>query len=247
MPRCAAANSGQRKFWFAMSICLCFVRRTSEALTDQEEQSMRRLLLKISVSIDGFVGGPHGEIDWLFRSLDDAATAWLTERLWEAGLHIMGSSTFRGMKAFYPQSGEPYAPPMNAIPKAYFSRGGANDALSTRSLEDAKRLNPRQIDGQAVLHLDNWEQAQVLTGDLATEIKKLKAQDGKPILAHGGASFARSLISTGLIDEFLFLVHPIALGRGLPIFSGLPSPLDLTLAESKCFPSGVVANTYRAG
>lgn len=208
---------------------------------------MRRLLLKMSVSIDGFVGGPRGEIDWLFRSLDEAATAWLTERLWDAGLHIMGSGTFRGMKAFYPQSGEPYAPPMNAIPKAYFSRGGAGDALSMRSLADARRLSPRQIGREAAPHRDTWEHAPMLTGDLATEIRKLKAEEGKPILAHGGAGFARSLIATGLIDEFLILVHPVALGHGLPIFSGLASPLDLTLADSRRFPSGAIANVYRAG
>jgi hypothetical protein len=74
----------------------------------------------------------------------------MTERLWEAGLHIMGSSTFRGMKTFYPQSAEPYAPPMNAIPKAYFSRSGANDALAAKSLDDAKRPSPRGVPEIAV-------------------------------------------------------------------------------------------------
>jgi dihydrofolate reductase len=208
------------------------------------EADMRKLVLKMSMSIDGFVGGPDGELDWIFRSIDDASAAWEVERLWEAGLHIMGSRTFQDMKAWWPQSDEPYAPPMNEIPKAYFSRG-SSAASTTRALEDAKRLFPRDARVQAGRHLESWEKAPKLTGDLATEIAALKAEEGKPVLAHGGARFARSLIATGLIDEYHFLVHPVALGRGLAIFADLAAPLDLMLMASQRFPSGAVANLYQ--
>jgi dihydrofolate reductase len=107
---------------------------------------MRKLVLKMSMSVDGFVGRPNGEIEWIFRSFDDALTAWQVERVWEAGLHIMGSRTFPDMKAWWPQSNEPFAAPMNAIPKAYFSRGGANDASTTKALQDVKRLKWRHDD-----------------------------------------------------------------------------------------------------
>lgn len=205
---------------------------------------MRKLILKMSLSIDGFVGGPNGELDWLFRSVDDASAAWEVERLWDAGLHIMGSRTFQDMKAWWPTSDEPYAPPMNAIPKAYFSRGRSGEASTTRALEDAKRLFPRS-EGDRTAHLESWETAANLTGDLATEIAALKAEAGKPILAHGGARFARSLIATGLIDEYHLLVHPVALGRGLAIFTDLATPLDLTLTATQRFPLGAIANAYQ--
>jgi dihydrofolate reductase len=205
---------------------------------------MRKVILKMSLSIDGFVGGPNGELDWLFRSVDDATTAWEVEKLWDAGLHIMGSRTFQDMKAWWPQSVEPYAPPMNAIPKAYFSRGGSGAASTTRALDDAKRLFPRPADVQDGPHSESWESAAKLTGDLATEIKALKAQAGKPVLAHGGAAFVRSLLATGLIDEYQLLVHPAALGHGLAIFSDLSVPLDLALVTSMRFPSGAIANHY---
>jgi len=149
------------------------------------------------------------------------------------------------MKAWWPYSDEPYAPPMNAIPKAYFSRGQSRDTGTTQALEDARRLVPRPSAGQKAPDVESWERASKLTGDLATEINGLKAQNGKPILAHGGASFARSLIETGLIDEYQFLVHPIALGRGLAIFTDLAAPLDLTLVTSQRFPTGAVANVYQ--
>jgi dihydrofolate reductase len=86
---------------------------------------MRKLVLKMSMSVDGFVGRPNGEIEWIFRSFDDALTAWQVERVWEAGLPIMGSRTFRDMKAWWPQSNEPLAAPMNALPGAVLDQAVA--------------------------------------------------------------------------------------------------------------------------
>jgi dihydrofolate reductase len=86
----------------------------------------------------------------------------------------------------------------------------------------------------------------VASGDLAEEITKLKAAEGKPIIAHGGARFARSLVTRGLIDQFVLLVHPVALGKGLPLFSELAAPMPLRLISSKAFPGGAVAQVYRA-
>jgi dihydrofolate reductase len=73
----------------------------------------------------------------------------------------------------------------------------------------------------------------------------LKNEPGKEILAHGGARFARSLVQSGLIDEYRLLVHPVALGRGQPLFSDLATSLDLTLVSSMPFSAGTVANIYQ--
>jgi dihydrofolate reductase len=83
---------------------------------------MRKLTLKKSMSIDGFVGGSNGEVDWIFNSTDAAVTAWLVEMLWESGVHVMGSRTFHDMAAYWPYSTDPLAAPMNEIPKVVFSR-----------------------------------------------------------------------------------------------------------------------------
>jgi dihydrofolate reductase len=85
----------------------------------------------------------------------------------------------------------------------------------------------------------------VASGDLAEEIAKLKAQEGKPIIAHGGVRFARSLVAHGLVDQFVLGVHPIALGKGLPLFSDLPAWMRLKLVSSKPFAGGSVAQIYR--
>jgi dihydrofolate reductase len=208
---------------------------------------MRDLILKMHMSVDGFVGGPDGEINWVFGS-DPEAKAWTVETVWNASLHIMGSRTFHDMAAYWPTSTEVFAPPMNQIPKAVFTRQGPailKATNTTTALKDARAdAGPAQ---RTALQpgAESWADAYVASGDLVDEIAKLKAQDGKPIVAHGGAGFARSLIAQGLVDQYALLVHPIALGKGLPIFSDLAMPAPLKLVSSKAFPGGAMAQIYR--
>lgn len=193
---------------------------------------MRELILKMSMSLDGFVGGPKGEAEWIFSG-DQEAIAWKVENVRDASLHIMGSRTFQNMAAFWPTSTMVFAPPMNEIPKAVFSRQGP------------AVLKAATTTGQLQPGAESWAEAYVAGGDLAEEITRLKAKDGKPIVAHGGAAFARSLIAQNLVDEYVLLVYPVALGKGLPIFSDLPAPRPLRLISSKAFPGGAVAQIYR--
>lgn len=184
---------------------------------------MRELILKMSMSLDGFVSDLEGRNAWMFGA-DQEAKAWSVEMLWSAGVHIMGSRTFAAMAGHWPTATDQFAPPMNEIPKLVFSRQGPAILPSGTG---------------------SWAAAQVAGGDLAEEIAALKAQDGKPIGAHGGVSFARSLIAAGLVDRFVLLVAPVALGRGKALFSDLETPLPLALVESRAFPGGAVAQTYR--
>jgi dihydrofolate reductase len=209
---------------------------------------MRELILKMSISIDGFVASPDGGAKWIFDTRDDMAAEWTVKTIWDASLHIMGSRTFRDMAAYWPTSTAVYAPPMNQIPKAVFSRQGTSILPGTdtiAALADAvANARPGQR-GALQPGADSWAQAYVATGDLNEEIARLKAQHSKPIIAHGGASFARSLVALGVIDQYVLLVHPVALGNGLPLFAGLPAPKILKLSSSTTFPRGTVAQVYR--
>src|ERR1051325_942310 len=163
---------------------------------------MRQLILKMSISADGFVGGPNGEIDWIFKTFDAGATAWTMDTIWNAGAHLMGSRTFRDMAAYWPTSTEPFAAPMNEIPKVVFSRTGSiGQATTTRALEDETRLRTPP-EASAPSNPGSWTTPIIASGDLAAEIARLNRQDGKPLLAHGGASLAQSLVKEGLIDEY---------------------------------------------
>jgi dihydrofolate reductase len=206
---------------------------------------MRQLILKMSISADGFVGGPNGEIDWIFKAYDATVIDWEVAILWQASAHLMGSRTFRDMAAYWPTSTEPYAPPMNEIPKVVFSRSGlVGQGTTTRALDDAVRLRTAP-EAPAPSNFSSWTTPTIASGNLAEEIARLKQQDGKPLLAHGGAAFVQSLVKEGLVDEYCLLVHPVALGRGLPIFSGLAKPIDLKLVSATTFATGAVAHVYR--
>lgn len=210
---------------------------------------MKKLILKMSLSTDGFVGGPKGELDWVFATESKDAEKWEVDTIWDASLHLMGSRTYQDMAAWWPTSKEEFAPPMNEIPKAVFSRRGVkkpNKALTTMGLKSAQAAyGDKQGAKASALVWESWLHPQVFTGNLASEIKRLKRGSGKPLLAHGGAGFARSLVKTGLIDEYHLLVHPVVLGKGLPIFTELPKRLYLELVESMSFKSGAVAQIYR--
>ncbi|WP_280953202.1 dihydrofolate reductase family protein [Rhizobium sp. L43] len=86
-----------------------------------EEETVRELILKISISIDGFVSDLDGRNRWMFGA-DQQAKAWAVQYIWNASLHIMGSHSFHDMAAWWPASTDQFAPPMNRIPKAVFSR-----------------------------------------------------------------------------------------------------------------------------
>jgi dihydrofolate reductase len=155
--------------------------------------------------------------------------------LWTAGLHIMGSRSFRDMAAWWPTSTDAFAGPMNQIPKAVFSSQGLALLDSINPPPPAAALQPGA---------ESWADAHVASGDLAAEIAALKARAGKPIIAHGGVSFARSLVAAGLVDQFVLFVSPIALGKGLPLFADLAAPLPLKLVSSRAFPGGAMAQIY---
>ncbi|GGB05158.1 dihydrofolate reductase family protein [Puia dinghuensis] len=190
---------------------------------------MRKLQMKMSISADGFVAGVNGEKDWVFKTGDEQSKAWLVGQTWDAGLIIMGRKSFENMAPYWPTSTDPFAAPMNEIPKAVFTKKGF------------KGIDPGHEPSPAAA---SWANARVFGGDLAEGIRELKAGEGKPISAIGGAGFMRSLIATGLVDEYRLVIHPVVLGAGLPIFDGLAKPLYLKLVDVKVFPGGVVVHTY---
>ena len=209
---------------------------------------MRALVLKMSASIDGFVASADGGAKWIFDTYDDEAAAWTVRMVWDASLHVMGSRTFRDMAAYWPTSTDVFAPPMNQIPKAVFSRRGTavlHATDTTAALTDARANAGPNPSAKLQPGGDSWGRAYIASGDLAEEIRKLKTQEGKPIVAHGGAGFARSLVALGLVDQYVLLVHPVALGNGLALFSSLSMPRTFRLVSSTAFPKGATAQIYR--
>lgn len=178
---------------------------------------MASLVLKMSVSLDGYVAPIDGSTDWIAAGGSDDALSWTVETVSNAGAHLMGSATYAGWATYWPSASGPFAKPMNEIPKVVFS-----DSLASA----------------------DWGETTIAAGDLAEAITRLKRErsDGY-LLAHGGARFARSLVETGLIDEYRLLIHPAILGAGERIF---PAPLAIEPVSTTVFSGGAVAHVFAA-
>jgi dihydrofolate reductase len=149
---------------------------------------MASLVLKMSVSLDGYVAPADGSSDWASAGRSDDGARWTLETVSNAATHLIGAVTYARWAGFWQGAAGPFAQPMNEIPKVVFSE----------SLASAE-----------------WGPATIARGDLAAAVTRLKQErtDGY-LLAQGGVRFARSLIQTGLIDEYRLVVHPVILGAG---------------------------------
>jgi dihydrofolate reductase len=178
---------------------------------------MASLVLKMSVSLDGYVAPSDGSADWITAGSSDDALSWTVDTVSNAGAHLMGATTYAVMAGYWPGAAGPFAKPMNEIPKVVFSN----------SLASA-----------------DWAETTIAAGDLAEAITRLKQErSGGYLLAHGGARFARSLVDTGLIDEYRLVVHPVVLGAGERLFS---APLTIEPMSTTAFSRGAVAHVFAA-
>jgi dihydrofolate reductase len=181
--------------------------------------NQRKLMLYMSMSLDGFAARRDGTMDWLGEQQSHGAhrQRLVAELLGQAGMLVLGRVGGEQMAKAWPGSTSPTGELMNALPKVVFSS----------TLGDVE-----------------WSNARVSDRPAEEEIPELKNQPGKDIVVFGGASFARSLAAHGLIDEYRINVQPVALGDGLPLLHGLPEPLRLELVSSTAWADGPVTQTY---
>lgn len=177
---------------------------------------MRRVVLQMGVTLDGYVAGTGG--GWGLPPEHPDVRTWKVASLDKVGTHIMGRVTYEQMASHWPSATGEYAESMNTLPKVVFSR---------------------------TLSRADWAGTRVASGDLAEEIAALKNKPGGEIMAHGGAAFVQALSRHGLIDEYRLVILPVALGGGLPLFKDLPKPLRLQLASAQTFPDGTAIHVYQ--
>jgi dihydrofolate reductase len=178
---------------------------------------MASLVLKMSVSLDGYVAPPDGTSDWAAAGRCEDGMQWTLETVSNTTTHLMGAATYTGWADYWPNAPGPFAKPMNEIPKVVFSN---------------------------TLTSADWGETTIARGDLAENIVRLKsARPDGYLLAQGGVRFVRSLIATGLIDEYRLVIHPIVLGAGERLFF---APLTLEPKSTTVFSGGSVAHVFAA-
>ncbi|ANE52321.1 dihydrofolate reductase family protein [Flavisolibacter tropicus] len=178
---------------------------------------MRKIILDLAVTLDGFIEGPNGEVDWCIMDDDMDFEGFLSSI----------DTIFYG-RVSYDAWGN-YQPDVNA---------SETETSIWSSVHSKKKYvfssNPTQ---------DN--NATYITSDLAEKVAQIKHQDGKDIWLYGGAKLITTFIHHGLIDIYRISVHPTVLGGGKPLFEGLKERMNLELVEVNRFKSGVVQLIYR--
>ena len=183
---------------------------------------MRKLIYSMSVSLDGFIAGPNGEIDW--SPPDEELHRFHNQQVREIGVHLCGRRLYEEMLYWETADENPsaaeyeleFARIWQDLPKIVFSK----------TLE--------AVEGNASLARDG----------VAEEVAKLKGQPGKD-LAVGGAGLASTAIRLGLVDEYRLFVKPVVLGGGTPYFPALDGRINLELAETRRFAAPVAYFRYR--
>ena len=186
---------------------------------------MRKLKLQVQMSVDGYIAGPNGEMDFMVWDWDDKLKEYVTEITEPVDCIVLGRKLAEGFIPYWANvAANPDDPQFTAGKK--FS--------DTHKVVFTKTLDKSQ-----------WDNTVLAKDDLVDEITKLKNQDGKDIIAYGGATFVSALIKHGLIDEFHLFINPTAIGNGMTIFKEINSNQNLTLAKSTSFNCGIVILNYK--
>jgi dihydrofolate reductase len=170
------------------------------------------------MTVDGFIAGLKGEMDWTVRDWDEQLRNYVTELTEPIDCIVLGRKLAQGFIPYW---------------ASHPDEEGAYIFNSTKKVVFSKTLVKSE-----------WDNTVLAKGDLVEEITKLKTQDGKDIIAYGGATFVSALIKQRLIDEFHLFINPIAIGNGMSIFKELDGKQKLNLVKSTSFDCGIVILYY---
>ena len=184
---------------------------------------MRKLILNLAITLDGFIEGPNGEIDWLVRDPEMDFGDILNEILSDKDAIFYGRVSYDKWGNFQPH--EDVSPKikeayerMHSLQKYVFSR--------TKTGDDTNAI--------------------FINSDIEERVLEIKQQPGKNIWLYGGAKMTTTLLNLGLIDEFRLAVHPVIIGSGKPLFQNIQDRHKLKLTDVEGYKSGVILVKYHS-
>jgi dihydrofolate reductase len=184
---------------------------------------MRKVILMMSVSLDGFIEGPNRELDW--HMVDDELHSHFNEQLSAMGAFLNGRVMYELMAGFWPTADK-------------------DPSSTARMIEFARiwRDMPKIVYSRTLERAD-WNTT-VVHDVVAEEVMELKAHPGGDLVI-GGADVAAAFMRHDLIDEYRLYVHPIVIGQGKSLFQASDLRVNLRLAETRTFGNGVVLLRYQ--
>lgn len=187
---------------------------------------MRKIIVSINVTLDGFMAGPHGELDWHFPLWNEEMASFAYEQLSMMDSILLGRVTYQAMASYWPYEANntahgrleyAYAHMMNNYVKVVFSK-------TLRTVE--------------------WRNTRLVKKDIGKEVMAMKQQPGMDMIIFGSGSIVSRLMELDLIDEYVLWIHPVTLGEGMPLFRQLRDRQALKLLRARAFSSGVVILCY---
>ena len=189
---------------------------------------MRNLIFFMHTSLDGFVAGLNGEMDWI--KFDDALFDFVGTMTDQADTALYGRITYEMMQSYWPNAGEqPNATKHEKEHSAWYNK--VSKIVLSTTITESGLHNTKVISGQLSDNINN--------------LKQSRNGGRKNILIFGSPGASQSLLNEGLIDEFWLFVNPVILGKGMPLFKDITSTTKLKLAASKTFACGVIALHYK--
>ena len=188
---------------------------------------MRKIIVTMWTTLDGYVAGPNGEMDWISELYDEAMGTYEYNLVSSADTLLLGRGTYQSFAGSWPyvpdnpdapEGEKAYARKVNAMRKLVFSR----------TLESVE-----------------WNNSTLVKEVIPEDIERLKRELGRDMVIYGSVSLVQTLTNLGLIDEYQILVHPVLLGGGNPLFQDIKHETKLKLVETRAHPSGVVLLTYQ--
>ena len=192
---------------------------------------MRKIISFMHISLDGFVAGPNGEMDWI--KVDEEIFDYVGKRISEGDTALYGRVTYQMMESYWPTAGDkPTATKHDIEHSKWYSK--VHKFVLSKTMKDVSLP-----DGQAGL-----SNTTIISDNLSDRLNKIKHQAGEDILVFGSPTATHSLIQLNLIDGYWLFVNPIILGRGIPLFVDIKEKIKLNLLTIRQFTCGVTELNY---
>jgi dihydrofolate reductase len=184
---------------------------------------MKKVICRMSVSLDGYIEGPNREIDW--HLVDEEYAAPVVEMLKASDVLIMGRKTYELMAGYWPTA-------------------EGND-IGVRAFKDLMNRKPKLVFSRTLKKVE-WQNSQLATGTVSDEVTRLKQAPGDGLICVGGSDLAASFLEEGLLDELWVVVTPVLIGGGKTLVDAIKKRHPLKLLSTRAFKSGNVTLTYEA-
>jgi dihydrofolate reductase len=185
---------------------------------------MRKIVLFMHTSLDGFVAGPNGEMDWI--KVDNEIFDYVGKRTDQSDTALYGRVTYDLMEGYWPTAAEKPGATKHTIDHSKWY-ASVSKIVASRTM---KGKNPKNT--------------KIISENIQNEILKIKETEGKEILVFGSPSVGHVLMQHNLIDEYWLFVNPVLLGKGIPLFKDIQELKKLKLMKSHVFSSGVNCVNY---